>query len=213
MFKARLIKSCKLIRGGGRGWGWYNKQVALRSNKNQEKVVSYDCIYKKYVKESPSRPNAFLEISVGGQSIGKVVVELAQDVVPKTVDNFTQLLKNGYKGSNFHQINRQASFVTGGDVVNGNGTGGRGAESKFLKDENFVLQYTERGVLGMTNAGVDTAGSQFFITLDAMPQLNGRNVAFGKVVKGMDVIDKMSLVFQVDGKPVNDIQIMDCGVL
>lgn len=82
-----------------------------------------------------------------------------------------------------------------------------------MNEENFVLRHTEAGVVSMASTGTDRVGSQFFITTSPQPQLDGRNVAFGKVIQGYDVVSKIENVFTVKGRPVPKVTIVDCGIV
>ena len=93
-------------------------------------------------------------------------------------------------------------MIQGGDFTNHDGTGGESIYGDKFDDENFDLKHDSAGILSMANAGPGTNGSQFFITLDATPHLNGKHVAFGKVVKGMGVARAMEKVRTDGDKPV-----------
>ncbi|KAF0690603.1 Aste57867_18005 [Aphanomyces stellatus] len=207
--RRQIVGAVAPLRGGARGWGWYHLAVK-KMNAPKAAQLAYD--YAVPTPEAP-RPRAFMNVQIGGADAEKIVFEVASDIVPKTADNFLQLVSSGqYKKSPFHLIQKN-QYVTGGDITAGNGKGGAAADGGRFADENYALRFTEPGVVGMANAGVNTNGSQFFITMAPMPHLNGRNVAFGKIVDGMDVVRKIENVYCVKGKPLTDITVVDCGLL
>ncbi|MBR6906818.1 MAG: peptidylprolyl isomerase [Selenomonadaceae bacterium] len=116
---------------------------------------------------------------------GTIEIELFADKAPKTVENFVALAKKGfYDGVIFHRV-IDDFMIQGGDPT-GTGMGGPGYEipDEFHPD----LKHDSAGILSMANAGPNTGGSQFFITLVKTPWLDGKHAVFGKVVKGMDVV-------------------------
>lgn len=136
---------------------------------------------------------------------GKFEVELFEDKAPQTTKNFIDLVeKKFYDGVIFHRI--IANFMIQGGDPSGNGTGGPGYT---IKDEfSPDLKHDAAGVLSMANAGPNTGGSQFFITLEKTPWLDGHHAVFGKVVKGMDVVNaigKSETDFQ--DRPLEDVVI------
>jgi len=116
---------------------------------------------------------------------GSFAIELFEDKAPRTTQNFVDLAEKGfYDGVVFHRV-IDGFMIQGGDPT---GTG-RGGPGYTIPDEFHPdLRHTEEGILSMANAGPNTGGSQFFITLDRTAWLDGKHAVFGKVVEGMDVV-------------------------
>merc|ERR1712125_98279 len=103
----------------------------------------------------------------------------------------------------------------GGDFTRGDGRGGESIYGEKFADESFsgkAGKHTGAGCLSMANAGKDTNGSQFFVCTGDTPHLDGKHVVFGKVVEGMDVVDKVEAVGSSSGKTSKDVIIANCGV-
>jgi cyclophilin family peptidyl-prolyl cis-trans isomerase len=117
---------------------------------------------------------------------GDFVVELFAKDAPVTVNNFVFLAREHfYDGTTFHRV--MHDFMAQGGDPTGTGTGGPGYQ---WNDEPsaLALKHDGPGVLSMANAGRNTNGSQFFITYEATPHLNGKHAVFGRVTSGMDVV-------------------------
>ncbi len=142
-------------------------------------------------------------IAVFQTSMGDFKIELYENKVPVTAGNFINLaLKGFYNGLIFHRV-IDKFMIQGGDPA-GNGTGGPGYA---IKDEfDPSLKHDVPGILSMANAGPNTGGSQFFITLVPCPWLNGKHAVFGKVIEGMDVVEAIG---KVKTDPDNDRPLKD----
>jgi cyclophilin family peptidyl-prolyl cis-trans isomerase len=121
-------------------------------------------------------------------SVGAIRLELYPEDAPKTVENFEKLAREGfYDGVIFHRVIPDF-MIQGGDPT-GTGSGGPGYTFEDEPNDHRV----ERGALAMANAGPNTNGSQFFVvTTEAAPWLDGKHTVFGRVVEGMDVVDRIS---------------------
>jgi cyclophilin family peptidyl-prolyl cis-trans isomerase len=118
-------------------------------------------------------------------SMGTFKLEIFDDKAPETAGNFAKLIEKGfYDGIVFHRV--IDGFMIQGGCPMGRGTGGPGYT---IQDEfGEGLAHDGEGILSMANAGPNTGGSQFFITLVPTPHLDGRHAIFGKVIEGMDVV-------------------------
>ncbi|XP_063597265.1 peptidyl-prolyl cis-trans isomerase-like, partial [Penaeus indicus] len=167
-------------------------------------------------KKKKTNPQVYFDIKIGKTLVGRIVMQLRADVVPKTVENFRCLCTHekgyGYQGSTFHRI-IPGFMCQGGDFTNHNGTGGRSIYGSKFEDENFKLRHTGPGILSMANSGPNSNGSQFFLTTERTEWLDNKHVVFGQVVSGMDVIRKMEKCGSKSGKPSEKVVISNCGEL
>lgn len=166
----------------------------------------------------------FFDITIGGESVGRIVMELFNNIVPRTAENFRALCVGDkgnastgqplhYRGCAFHRVIRDF-MVQGGDFTKGDGTGGESIYGSRFADENFSVKHTQEGLLSMANAGPGTNGSQFFITSGPTPHLDGKHVVFGRVIQGMDVFRKIEETDCDDNdRPVLPCVIAECGEL
>jgi len=136
---------------------------------------------------------------------GNFEIELFGDKAPITVGNFLKLVDSGfYNGLIFHRV--IPDFMIQGGCPHGTGRGGPGYT---IRDEfHPELKHDSKGILSMANAGPNTGGSQFFITVAPTPWLDKKHAIFGKVIKGMDVVETISKVEKDRyDKPLNDVVI------
>ena len=173
--------------------------------------------------QSESNPKVFFDITIGGQSAGRVTMELYANVVPKTAENFRALCtgekgvgKSGkplhFKGSSFHRVITEF-MAQGGDFTAGNGTGGESIYGMKFPDENFNVKHTKRGDLSMANAGPNTNGSQFFLCFIPCQWLDGKHCVFGSVIDGLQVLDSLESMGSSTGATKAPCVIADCGQL
>jgi cyclophilin family peptidyl-prolyl cis-trans isomerase len=145
------------------------------------------------------------QVAVFQTNKGNFEVELYNDLAPRTVDNFVSLVKKKYyDGTIFHRI--ISDFMIQGGDPTGTGTGGPGwvIQDEFGKG----LTHNAAGILSMANAGPNTGGSQFFITLVPTEWLDRKHAIFGHVVEGMDVVEAIGAVkTSSSDRPIDDVTI------
>ncbi|KAI6881776.1 hypothetical protein KC363_g7122 [Hortaea werneckii] len=168
---------------------------------------------------NPHRPRVFLDINIGEEPAGRLTIELFADKTPKTCENFRQLCTAEHEGMTyakapFHRIIDEF-MIQGGDIANGDGTGTASIYDGEFEDENMDWREMDSaGLVCSANRGKDTNGSQFFITLESCPHLNGKHTIFGRLVSGHGTLEKIARV-DVDGndKPYEPVLIARCGEL
>jgi cyclophilin family peptidyl-prolyl cis-trans isomerase len=132
---------------------------------------------------------------------GEITIDLIPEVAPNTVNNFVYLSCDGfYDGLKFHRY--EAGFVIQGGDPRGNGTGGPGY--KFNNETSPNAKHDAAGVVAMANAGKDTNGSQFYITLNPAPALDGNYSVFGRVTSGMDAVRNLRV-----GSVINSVSVQE----
>ena len=140
-------------------------------------------------------------VAVIETSLGKIAVELFPKEAPDTVANFVKLIEKGYyDGVIFHRVIPKFMVQTGDPT----GTGRGGPGWTIMDEFHPKLRHNKAGILSMANAGPDTGGSQFFITLGATPHLDNRHAVFGCVIEGQDVVTKIGNVPRDHGDRPNE---------
>jgi peptidyl-prolyl cis-trans isomerase A (cyclophilin A) len=140
---------------------------------------------------------------------GQFKIKLFADQAPKTVENFVKLAdgtKTGtpfYDGTVFHRVIPRF-MIQGGDPE---GTGRGGPGYKFADEFHPELKHSKAGILSMANAGANTNGSQFFITVAPTPHLDNHHTVFGEVIEGYDVVKKISEVPSRQDRPVKEVRV------
>ncbi|KAL1960747.1 hypothetical protein VTO42DRAFT_6577 [Malbranchea cinnamomea] len=173
------------------------------------------------VTPNPNNPIVFFDITLGGEPLGRIKMELFANITPRTAENFRQFCTGeskdargrpqGYKGCKFHRVIKNF-MIQGGDFIHGNGTGRTCIYgTQTFPDENFNLTHDGPGLLSMANSGPNTNGCQFFITCTATPFLNNKHVVFGRVIEGMDVVRMIENTRTTRDKPNQDVVIAQCG--
>jgi peptidyl-prolyl cis-trans isomerase B (cyclophilin B) len=165
----------------------------------------------------------YFDIEVDDESLGRITIGLFGDVAPITTNNFAALCKGnyngesnfGYKGTRFHRV-VQDFIIQGGDITAHDGSGGKSVYGPLFNDEPMAHKHAGPGYVSMANKGVpDTNSSQFFIILQRFRWLDTKHVVFGKVIEGMDIVEKISdMDTKGDtGEPKKDVIIIDSGLI
>ena len=171
------------------------------------------------------------EIALEAATCERVVIELYDEEAPTAVENFKALCRGDrgaskqsgveltYAGSRFHRVVK-GFMMQGGDFTHGTGAGGESIWGKKFKDDvgGLKLKHDGMGVVSMGNTGKNSNSSQFFITFKACKQLDGKHVVFGRVVEGMEVIERVHEMCAVapggtSEEPTMRVVIAECGVL
>ncbi|KAF5748206.1 peptidyl-prolyl cis-trans isomerase CYP95-like isoform X1 [Tripterygium wilfordii] len=164
----------------------------------------------------------FMDVSIDGDPIERMVFELFYDVAPKTAENFRSLCtgekgigpKTGrplhFKGTFFHRIIR-CSMAEGGDLLRQDGAGGESIYGGKFPDESPQLKHDGPGLLSMSISDRDISGSIFIITFKASHHLDRKYVVFGKLVKGDEVLQKIEHVGDEEGRPAVTVKVIKCG--
>ncbi|XP_022092818.1 peptidyl-prolyl cis-trans isomerase-like [Acanthaster planci] len=163
------------------------------------------------------RPIVYFDMTVDGEPLGRIIMELYSDIVPKTAENFRALCTGekgfGYEGSRIHLVIPDF-VIQGGDIIKGDGSGGKiSIYGGVFPDENYELSHSHVGIL--TTAGrLNSNGSQFRILLTPATYFDGRSVVFGSVLfKSRGILREIERFGSYNGVPSAEIVIAKSGQL
>jgi len=169
------------------------------------------------------RNHVFLTLQHGDSPLGRLVFKLYDEYAPQACHNFRSICeqKNDfgltYEGTKLHKLEK-GQAIYGGDMDNGDGTGGRSIFGKPFVDEVNPLKHDDAGVLSMVHTRADSNTSLFLISLAAAPELDEKNVVFGRIIAGAEFLPLLDSVAIHDQghhptlRPVEDITILSCGL-
>lgn len=212
------VASPKAYVGAGRAFlSWLMQNFKYSDAKTNN--VMYERLAKihlRHVIEASGHTYVYMNFNVGDESAGKLLIECYDDVCPKTVKNFVDLVKGesdsgGYENSPIHRIVPKG-WLQGGDIVSGKGNTGDSIYGETFNDETFNVKHDKMGIVGMVNKGPHTNASQFYITLGPLPWMDGKAVGIGYVIEGMRMLRVLEKAELENERPVVPIVIKDCGV-
>ncbi|GJD06148.1 Peptidyl-prolyl cis-trans isomerase CYP63 [Galdieria sulphuraria] len=171
-----------------------------------------------------SNPRVYLDVAVEQDKPKTMVFQLFADLVPKTVENFRALCtgEKGYDANGVrlcYKNTKILKIIPGfaihcGDIENNDGTGGVSIYGAQFEDEKFALKHVRAGLLSMVSSGPNSNQSQFYILLNPAPQLDGKQVVFGCIEEGLQVLrwlEKLEIADQ--DRPLRPVTIVSCGEL
>ncbi|KAK5990638.1 Peptidyl-prolyl cis-trans isomerase cyp15 [Cladobotryum mycophilum] len=163
-------------------------------------------------KETKSKAAATGSSAVLHTTYGDIHIRLFPDAAPKAIENFVTHAKQGYYNNTiFHRVIRKF-MIQGGDPL-GDGTGGESIWGREFEDEFSSLRHDKPYTVSMANAGPNTNASQFFITTEKTPWLDGKHTIFGRATQGLDVIHKIENTRTHKEKPEEDIKILNIDIM
>ena len=202
-----------MVLRGSKGYGWYNKFIEQGEKAFLKNVPPTPFNWE--ANKTVLRPKAFFDIALDKEPMGRLTFELASDVMPVATLNFLRLClhrgKFTYRGTKVHRIHKNIALM-GGDVERNDGTGNHSSfDARHFEDENFIIPHSGRGLLSMASVGIDTNGSQFYISFTATTHMNGRCPVFGRLVEGEQHLKAIESLFTFRGAPSAEVVIAECG--
>jgi len=166
----------------------------------------------------PGNPVVYLDVVDGDEPVGRIIIQLRADTVPRTAENFRALCEGslgwGYKGSPLPTVEK-GRRVFGGDFF-GAGQSGFSIYGDTFEDESFALPHLGPGTVGMRNCGPDSNNSQFYICFSRLQELDGRSVVVGYVREGWEVLRAIDKAARTSGGRFykrHEFRVAACGEL
>lgn len=231
--------SSRRLKGGGAGGASVGDQTPMSSTTDDDELLqmkkkfqdveerrlreweNYQRSHRSSLEQTAAK--AFIDLSIGDVPAGRLVIELFEDIVPQTVENFRTLItgsvpydtesgmpKLDYLDSSVYRIDKANRYFAMGELQNCS----LSSTGQHLPEENFAIRHLHKGTLSMISRGPNKVGSAFSITLDAAPTLDFKQVVFGKVIDGFSVLEKIeSIATNRVGTPQQQVTIAFCGAL
>lgn len=193
-----------------------NSEMNNKMNDETNEYINSEKMDVNITPDSDSNVFVYLTIAIEDQFkdniIGNVIIKLYNNT-PITSKNFLELCKNKkYENNKIHRVIKDF-MIQMGDITNNDGTGGYSIYGEKFGDEHFENKHYRSGIVSMANSGPNTNGSQFFITTVETPHLDGKHVAFGEVVDGMDTVFNVeNQITNTKDEPMQKCFIKDCGI-
>jgi len=218
--QAAYLRCCAFVEATNLRYGWSSKLLSELGGSERARIAEA------YASDFDWSTKGRIELDPAPHV--RLVIKLYTDVAPNCCANFASLCagdKGKAKGSGLplHYLNSHfhrfvpGALLQGGDFAHSNGSGGESIWGGRFKDEKGALRlkHSKRGLVAMGNTGVNSNGSQFYITLSPQPKLDGKYCIFGEVESGMELLDYIEANVQADkaGVPSKRITILGCGKL
>lgn len=159
------------------------------------------------IREATGRSYCAVAFAIGDEPPETVHFELFDEECPTLARNFLDLLSDQrFEGHSVHRI-KPGAWIQAGDLKDGSGLNSEAAKGGYLRHESFQIPHDRGGLLGMSNHGKDTNGSQFYVTVKELPFLDGKSVIIGRVIGGMRTILKIARVKTQNERPIQSVKV------
>ena len=180
------------------------------NNDLEQTETMIDTIFNNYKKNI-----VYLDIQINDIYIGKITILLYDDIVPLTVENFTNLIKYNYKYNHIFKIKKN-KYIQTGDYITNDGTNNMDFNGELFKNENFIKKHNKKYLLSMISDDKYNNGSQFMITLDILPELDNKQTCFGEIINEssytiLNILNNIDV--DENDKPLKECIIIDCNII